>query len=57
MVPERLHLLDIEGGLARLEKVVELDTDDRMGARTLVEIARHELRRQELSVHPNVVSL
>ncbi len=53
----KLRMGDIESGLKRLEKVVELDTDDRMGARTLVELARYELRRQELSVHPNVVSL
>jgi tetratricopeptide (TPR) repeat protein len=44
-------------GLARLEKVAELDTDDRMGVRTLVQLARDELRRQELSIHPNVISI
>ena len=53
----KLRMGETEAGLERLEKVAELDTDDRMGVRTLVQIARDELRRQELSVHPNVISL
>jgi hypothetical protein len=53
----QLRLGETRDGLARLEKVAELDTDDRMGVRTLVQLARDELRRQELSVHPNVISI
>ena len=39
---------DIRDGLARLEKVAELDTEDRLGARALVQVARYELQRQDL---------
>jgi hypothetical protein len=53
----KLRLGETDNGLARLEKVAELDTDDRMGVLSLVQLARDELRRQELSVHPNVISL
>jgi hypothetical protein len=53
----QLRMGDTRSGLARLEKVAELDVDDRMGVRTLVEIARRELRREELSEHSNVVSI
>ena len=53
----KLRMGETENGLARLEKVSELDTDDRMGVRSLVQVARDELRRQQLSVHPNVISL
>ena len=53
----KLRMGETQDGLARLEKVAELDADDRMGVRTLVQIARDELRRQELSAHPNVISI
>lgn len=53
----KLRMGDTRGGLERLEKVAEMDVDDRMGVRSLVDIARHELRRQELRKHPNVVSI
>jgi len=53
----KLRLGETGSGLARLEKVAELDTDDRMGVRSLVQLARDELRRQELSAHPNVISI
>jgi len=48
---------EVADGLERLEKVAELDTDDRMNVRSLVQLARSELRRRELSGHPNVVSI
>lgn len=53
----KLRMGELQSGLARLEKVAELDEEDRLGVRALVQIARDELRRQELSVHPNVVSI
>lgn len=53
----KLRMGETQDGLERLEKVAELDTDDRLAVRTLVQIARDELRRQALSVHPNVISL
>ncbi|MGW8310992.1 MAG: hypothetical protein ACWGNB_08000 [Thiogranum sp.] len=53
----KLRMGETDDGLARLEKVAELDTDDRMGVRSLVEIARREQRRHQLSVHPNVVTI
>jgi len=53
----KLRMGETQSGLARLEKVEELDTDDRMNVRMLVQIARDELRRQTFSTHPNVVSL
>jgi len=53
----KLRMGENQSGLARLEKVEELDSDDRMNVRTLVQIAREEIRRQELSAHPNVISL
>ncbi len=53
----KLRMGETQSGLARLEKVEELDSDDRMNVRTLVQIARDELRRQELDVYPNVVSI
>lgn len=53
----KLRAGETQEGLERLEKVAELDTDDRMGVRSLVQLARDELRRRELSKHPNVVSL
>ena len=53
----KLRMGEIQSGLARLEKVAELDEEDRLGTRALIQIARDELRRQELSVHPNVVSI
>jgi hypothetical protein len=53
----KLRMDETQEGLERLEKVAELDTDDRMGVRSLVQLARDELRRKELSKHPNVVSL
>ncbi len=52
-----LRMGKTQGGLERLEKVAELDVDDRMGVRSLVDLARQELRRQELGKHPNVISL
>lgn len=48
---------EIRDGLERLEKVEELDVGDRMNVRSLVQLARSELRRRELSGQPNVVSL
>jgi tetratricopeptide (TPR) repeat protein len=48
---------DIRAGLARLEKVAELDTDDRLGVRALVQVARYELQRQDLQSYGNVVSM
>jgi tetratricopeptide (TPR) repeat protein len=48
---------DIRAGLARLEKVTELDTDDRLGVRALVQVARRELQRQDLQAYANVVSM
>lgn len=53
----KLRMGDTQEGLERLEKVEELDSDDRMNVRSLVRLARDELRRRELSKHPNVVSL
>ena len=53
----KLRIGETRDGLARLEKVAELDADDRIGVRSLMQLARDELRRQELSVHPNVVSI
>lgn len=53
----KLRMDETQEGLERLEKVAELDSDDRMGVRSLVQLARDELRRKELSKHPNVVSL
>jgi hypothetical protein len=53
----QLRMGETRSGLARLEKVEELDVQDRMGVRTLVQIARQELRRQELEAHPNVISI
>jgi len=53
----KLRMGETQGGLARLEKVAELDVDDRMGVRTLVRLAHDELRRRELGAHPNVISL
>lgn len=53
----KLRMGETQSGLERLEKVAELDVDDRMGVRTLVDIARQELRRQELGKHPNVISI
>lgn len=53
----KLRMGETQSGLERLEKVAELDVGDRMGVRTLVDIARRELRRQELDKHPNVISL
>ena len=53
----KLRMGETQSGLERLEKVAELDVDDRMGVRSLVDIARQELRRQELGKHPNVISL
>jgi len=53
----KLRMGENQSGLARLEKVEELDSDDRMNVRTLVQIARDELRRQEFSAHPNIISI
>jgi hypothetical protein len=53
----KLRMGETEEGLARLQKVAELDSGDRMGVRTLVRLAQDELRRQELAVHANVTSL
>lgn len=53
----QLRMGDAKNGLARLEKVAELDKDDRIGVLGLIQLARDELRRQELSVHPNVISI
>jgi tetratricopeptide (TPR) repeat protein len=53
----KLRMGETQAGLERLEKVAELDVDDRLGVDTLVELARDELRRQELSAHPNVISI
>lgn len=53
----QLRMGETRNGLARLEKVAEFDTDDRIGVRSLIQLARDELRRQELSVHHNVVSI
>lgn len=52
-----LRMGETQAGLARLEKVEELDSDDRLGVRSLVRLARAELRRREVARHPNVVSL
>lgn len=52
-----LRLGEIGNGLARLEKVMELDSDDRLGVRSLVQLARAELQRQELETYPNVISI
>lgn len=52
-----LRLGDVESGLARLEKVMELDSDDRLGVRSLVQLARSELQRRKLETYPNVVSI
>jgi hypothetical protein len=53
----KLRMGAAEEGLARLEKVAELDADDRIGVRSLLEIARREHRRRQLSAHPNVVTI
>jgi len=53
----KLRMNEAEAGLKRLEKVAELDLDDRLGVHALVEIARNELRRQELDNYNNVFSI
>lgn len=53
----KLRMGETESGLERLEKVAQLDVDDRIGVRSLIAIARDELRRQQLNKHPNVVCL
>ena len=53
----KLRTGETRSGLERLEKVAELDVDDRLGVGTLVQLARDELRRQELRAHPNVISI
>ena len=53
----QLRMGEISNGLARLEKVAELDSDDRIGVHSLVRLARDEQRRQSLSEYTNVVCL
>lgn len=45
-----LRLGNYESALARLEKVVELDTKDRLGAQALLEVVRNALSSQKDSV-------
>lgn len=53
----KLRMGDVAGGLDRLEKVQALDADDRMGVRTLVDIARRQLRRDTYRDQPNVAAI
>jgi len=53
----QLRMGETKSGIARLEKLAELDVEDRMRVRTLVQMARHELRRQELQGYAKLVSI
>lgn len=47
----QLRLGDYEPALARLQKVVELDSSDRLGARALLDVAKASLQEQENSTY------
>ena len=42
-----LRLARFQAAIARLEKVAELDSNDRLGARALLKLARNALRAHE----------
>lgn len=45
-----LRLGDYESALARLHKIVELDSSDRLGAQSLIDVAQMALKEQQASL-------
>lgn len=47
----QLRLGEYESALARLQKVVEIDSSDRLGARALLEVAQESLQQHDQSTY------